>query len=67
MHKFTMFAAIAGITALAGCGDTFGERALYGGGAGALGAAALDVNPLAGAAAGAGANLLYCQENPDDC
>ena len=52
---------------LAACGDTTGEQALLGGGAGAIGAAALDANPVAGAAVGASANVLYCKENPGKC
>ncbi|KIC14028.1 MULTISPECIES: hypothetical protein [unclassified Leisingera] len=54
-------------TVLAACGDTTGERLVYGAGAGAAGAAVLDGNPVTGAAVGAAANLLYCQENPHRC
>lgn len=52
---------------LAACGDTTGEQALYGAGAGFLGAAALDTNVYAGAAAGAAANVLYCDQKPGAC
>ncbi len=52
---------------LAACGDTVGEQALFGGGAGALTAGAVDANPLAGAAVGAAGNVLYCDQNPEDC
>ena len=52
---------------LAGCGDTFGEQALYGAGAGIGAAALLDGNVYSGAALGAAANVVYCQENPGSC
>ncbi|MCB1312850.1 MAG: hypothetical protein KDK29_13695 [Sedimentitalea sp.] len=60
-------AIVAGLSALAACGDTLGEQALYGAGAGAGTAAILDGNVAAGAALGAGANVLYCQQNPGKC
>jgi osmotically inducible lipoprotein OsmB len=64
----TAFAALAlATTLLAGCGQTTGEQVLFGGASGALGAAVLDVNPVAGAAVGAGANYLYCEANPGVC
>lgn len=59
-----ILAACAGLSA---CGDNPGEQALYGAGAGAAGAAILDGNLITGAAVGAAANLLYCQENPRKC
>ena len=46
---------------LAACGDTTGEQALLGGGAGAVGAAVLSADPLFGAAVGAAGNVLYCK------
>ena len=46
---------------LAACGDNPTEQALYGGGAGFLGALAVDGNPVIGAAAGAATNLIYCK------
>lgn len=52
---------------LAGCGNTVGEQALFGAGAGAVGAAVVSADPLLGAAAGAGGNVLYCQLNPGAC
>ena len=65
------FGKIAGLLAICGglsaCGDTMGEQALYGAGAGFLGAAALDTNVYAGAAAGAAANVLYCDQKPGAC
>ncbi|WP_083099665.1 hypothetical protein [Pseudophaeobacter leonis] len=54
-------------TALSGCGDTTGEQAIYGAGAGALGSALLDGNLVTGAAVGAAANVIYCKENPSKC
>ena len=57
--------AVSGI--LSACGETTGEQALYGAGAGVLGAALLDGNPLTGAAVGVAANVIYCKENPSRC
>ncbi|MAC82165.1 MAG: hypothetical protein CML66_29410 [Rhodobacteraceae bacterium] len=53
--------------AVAACGETTGQQALFGGSAGALGGAAVGANPIATAAVGAGANVLYCQQNPGKC
>ena len=65
----TSLAFLAGVAALslAACGDTMGEQALYGAGAGAATAAVLDGDLAAGAILGAGANVLYCRENPRKC
>ncbi|TMV06992.1 hypothetical protein FGK63_12815 [Ruegeria sediminis] len=52
---------------VSGCGDTTGEQILYGAGAGAAGSAILDTNIVAGAAVGAAANVIYCEENPHKC
>lgn len=52
---------------VAACGDTMGEQALLGGSAGALGGAVVGANPVASAAVGAGANVLYCETNPGKC
>ncbi|MEP2030946.1 MAG: hypothetical protein ABJI96_19790 [Paracoccaceae bacterium] len=52
---------------LTACGDTAGQQALIGAGAGAGAAILLKTNPLAGAAVGAGANYLYCQHKPGKC
>jgi osmotically inducible lipoprotein OsmB len=52
---------------LAACGNTPGEQALFGGGAGAVGAAVTGGDPIAGAAIGAGGNVLFCQLNPQLC
>ena len=60
-------AVLALCGALAACGETFGEQALYGAGAGAGTAALVDGNIYTGAALGAAANLLYCQQNASRC
>lgn len=60
-------AGLLALALLSACGDTAGEQALFGAGAGAAGAAVLDGNLITGAAVGAAANLLYCQENPRKC
>lgn len=52
---------------LAACGNTPGEQALFGGGAGAIGASVVGADPIAGAAVGAGGNVLFCQLNPGRC
>ncbi len=67
MRKIASFVALASALGLSACGDTMGEQALIGGGVGAGTAIVLDKDPLAGAAVGAGANVLYCQENPSAC
>jgi hypothetical protein len=68
MQTLLKTAALVGLLGgLAACGETTTEQALYGGGAGFLGAAALDTNVVAGAAAGAAANVLYCDQNPGKC
>ena len=53
--------ALAICTGLSACGDNVGEQALFGGGAGALGAAVLNADPIVGAAVGAAGNVLYCK------
>ena len=71
MSKFSVYPKIvlplAVLGGLAACGDSVGERALYGAGAGLGAAAILDTNLATGAALGAAANLAYCQENPGKC
>ncbi|MCB1343042.1 MAG: hypothetical protein KDK24_18630 [Pseudooceanicola sp.] len=63
--RATVALALAG--SLAACGDDPLEQGLYGGAVGLGAAVALDANPVAGAALGAGANYLYCQRNPSRC
>ncbi|AHD03748.1 hypothetical protein [Leisingera methylohalidivorans] len=67
MFKAPIAIGFAICTTLAACGDTTGERLVYGAGAGAAGSAVLDGNLVTGAAVGAAANLIYCEENPHRC
>lgn len=68
MHRYLLAgAACAVLGALAGCGDTIPEQAVFGAGAGAGTAAILDGNILAGAVAGGAANVAYCQTFPERC
>ncbi|SMO65965.1 hypothetical protein [Ruegeria faecimaris] len=53
--------AMATCAGLAACGDSTGEQALLGGGAGAVGAAVVSADPLLGAVVGAAGNVLYCK------
>lgn len=67
MRAIQLWGALALCAGLGACGDSTGEQALYGAGAGFLGAAVLDGNVYAGAAAGAAGNVLYCEANPGKC
>ncbi|TNF58081.1 MAG: hypothetical protein EP307_12745 [Rhodobacteraceae bacterium] len=67
MRMRNIVVALALCGGLAACGDTLGEQALVGGVAGVGTAAVIDGNLLTGAAIGAGANILYCQQNPGKC
>ena len=67
MPRKSLAIALAALAGLAACGETTGQQALIGGAAGAGTAAVVNGNLLAGAAVGAGANVLYCQENPQAC
>lgn len=67
MKKGLLWMVLAICGGLAACGDTTGEQALYGAGAGAAGAAVLDGNLITGAAVGAAANVIYCKEHPYRC
>ncbi|MFK7752924.1 MAG: hypothetical protein AB8B51_10265 [Sedimentitalea sp.] len=62
-----LWAALAVVAAFAGCGQTVGEQALYGAGAGALGSLVMEGDVVTGAALGAAGNLLYCQKNLGVC
>jgi osmotically inducible lipoprotein OsmB len=66
MHRTLLSLSLAAAV-LAGCGNTLGEQALFGAGAGALGSAAVGGDPLLGAAVGAGGNILICQTNQRNC
>ncbi|WP_428926042.1 hypothetical protein [Marinibacterium sp. SX1] len=62
-----VLATLALCGAVAACGETTGQQALLGGSAGALGGAVVGANPVATAAVGAGANVIYCEANPGKC
>lgn len=64
--KTVILAAISAL-GLAACGDTVGEQAVLGGAVGGVGTAALGGNAVAGAAVGAGANVIYCERFPSRC
>ncbi len=59
--------ALAALAALAACGDTLGEQALLGAGAGAGTAIILDGDATTGAVVGAAANVAYCRTYPSRC
>ncbi|WP_170400453.1 hypothetical protein [Ruegeria arenilitoris] len=61
MRISKLILAVATCAGLAACGDSTGEQALLGGGAGALGSAVLGADPFVGAAVGAAGNVLYCK------
>ncbi len=68
MHKATATLLCASaLAALVSCGDTTGEQALIGAGAGAATAAVLDGNLVTGALIGGAGNVIYCNENPSKC
>ena len=62
MHIKLWISALAICGALSACGDTALEQGLMGAGAGVAGAVVLDKDPATGAAIGAAANVLYCQQ-----
>jgi osmotically inducible lipoprotein OsmB len=53
--------------ALSACGDTLPEQALIGAGTGAGAALALQSSIPAGALIGAGANVVFCNLEPEYC
>ena len=67
MRANKLYISLALLAGLAACGETGGEQALYGAGAGVVGSLLVDGDPLLGAAAGAAGNYLYCQNNPGKC
>lgn len=67
MQRITLAGAVALVLAVAGCGDTVAEQALFGGAAGVGVAAVSGGDPLAGAVVGAGGNVAFCQFNPHLC
>ncbi|MBO9477334.1 hypothetical protein J7382_07300 [Shimia sp. R11_0] len=64
--KATLIGLFA-LSTLAACGDTFGEQALIGAGAGTATAAVVGGNLAAGAVVGSAANVVYCKEFPEKC
>lgn len=66
MQKIISLAAIVAVLGLAACGDTDLERGATGAGIGAVGAIALDADPLTGAAVGAAAGVL-CDDVTNMC
>ncbi len=68
MHfKSRLMLSVALLAGLAACGDTVGEQALIGGGAGAGTAIVLGGNVATGAVVGAAGNVAYCQLNKGKC
>ena len=65
LFKLSLVGAIA--VGLSGCGDTVGEQALIGAGAGVGVAAVTGTSLAAGAAVGVAANVVYCQQYPSRC
>lgn len=68
MHRLLLrCAAIVGLAALAGCGESLPEQALLGAGAGAGTAAVLSGSVATGALVGAAGNVAYCKAYPGRC
>ncbi|SMX28981.1 hypothetical protein TRP8649_03109 [Pelagimonas phthalicica] len=67
MQKHTWMAAALALTALAACGDSVGDQALIGAGAGTAAALVLEQDVLTGAAIGVVGNVAYCQKFPERC
>lgn len=68
MYRITkLLAAVTVAGTLAACGDTVAEQGITGAGLGAAGAILLDGSLVTGAAVGAAANVIYCQQNPRKC
>jgi osmotically inducible lipoprotein OsmB len=69
-HRISIYRLSFGfavLAALGACGDTLGEQAVFGAGAGGAAAVALDVNILTGAAVGVATNMAYCSRYPSRC
>lgn len=67
MQRILLALGLVSGLALAACGDTLGEQAVYGGAAGAGVSAVTDGDVLTGAALGAAGNVAYCQTYPGRC
>ncbi|MCC5985638.1 MAG: hypothetical protein JJU42_14870 [Rhodobacteraceae bacterium] len=67
MCRSTLLAGALGALLLAGCGQTVGEQALFGGAAGAAAGALTGGDAVAGGIIGAGGNVAFCQLYPEQC
>ncbi|MBD3680126.1 MAG: hypothetical protein HUJ27_17200 [Rhodobacteraceae bacterium] len=67
MHIKTIGILVVAAFGLSACGDTLGEQALYGAGAGAATAIVIDGDIATGAVVGGVANVAYCQSYPERC
>ena len=67
MFRSSLILAVVASFGLAACGDTTAEQAVLGGAVGAGVASVTNSSVAAGAAIGAGANVLYCKNNPGSC
>ncbi|WP_299848526.1 hypothetical protein [uncultured Roseovarius sp.] len=68
MHfTFILILSIVALASLSACGDTLGEQALIGAGAGAGTALVLNGSVAGGALVGAAGNVAYCQAYPRRC
>ena len=61
MLKKTWIVAVVAITGLSACGDTLGEQALLGAGAGAAAGAVTGGDVVTGAVVGGAGNVAYCR------
>ncbi len=67
MFRSRLVIAAALVAGLSACGDTPGEQALFGAGAGAGAAAVFNGDLVTGAAVGAAGNVIYCKQHPNRC
>ncbi len=67
MRIKSIFVGIALLGALGACGDTIGQQAVIGGGAGAIAGAAVGGDPVTGAVIGGAGNVAFCQMYPHQC
>ena len=58
---------VGALCTVAACGDTLGEQALIGAGAGVATSAVVGGNLAAGAIVGSAANVVYCKEFSNNC
>lgn len=67
MQTLRISFAILAMFLLASCGDTLGEQAVVGMGAGGAAAMVLEKDAITGAAVGAATNIAYCRTYPSRC